>query len=109
MSKQIAQTILEQLGGRQFAVMTGAKNLTSHSEGEGCLGALSFRIPGSGGFTKGGINYVKVTLTPSDVYKCEFGKIRGRTYTVVSTAEDVYCDMLQDTFLEHTGLLTSFR
>jgi hypothetical protein len=103
----VAKTILEQLGGRRFSVMTGAKNYTGHGASETDMGALSFRLPGSGGFTKSGINYVKVTLTPSDVYSVEFGKVRGTKYTVVSKAEEVYCDMLQDVFCEHTGLFTS--
>lgn len=45
----ISNTILEQLGGGRFVLMTGAKHLVSHSD------ALSFRLPSR--FAKDGINY----------------------------------------------------
>jgi len=98
----IAQTILAQLGGHKFTVMTGAKSLSSHPEG-----ALSFRIPGGGGFAKSGINYVKVTLTPRDTYTVEFSRIRARQVTRVAQAEDIYADQLRDVFTRETGLRTS--
>ena len=97
----VAETILAQLGGRRFIVMTGAKNLMSHTADN----ALSFRIPGT--MTKDRINYVKITLTPDDLYTMEFGKIRGTTYRVIETVEGVYCDMLRDIFTDKTGLETS--
>jgi hypothetical protein len=96
---QIAKTILQQLGGNKFVVMTGAKNLTSIGNG------LSFRLPGHG-FTKNGINYVKIILAPSDTYNIELGKIRGTTYKIINTINDVYFDQLQEIFTRETGLNT---
>jgi hypothetical protein len=96
----IAQTILQQLGGHRFVVMTGAKNLSDTGNG------LSFRLPGSGGFTKNGINYVKITLDPSDTYSMEFGKIRGTTYKIIHSTNDIYEDQLQEVFQRETGLST---
>ena len=96
---QIAKNILEQLGGNKFVAMTGAKNLSSLGNG------LSFRLPGAG-FTKNGINYVKIILDPSDTYTVEFGRIRGNTYTVINTTNDIYHDMLQEIFTKYTGLNT---
>ena len=101
-AKEVAQTILDQLGGRRFGMMTGAKNFSSHPEG-----ALSFRLPGSGGFTKDGINHVKITLTPADTYDIAYGKVRGTTFKVVHESKDIYAEDLQRNFRENTGLETS--
>ena len=101
-AKEVATTILDQLGGRRFGMMTGAKNFASHPEG-----ALSFRLPGSGGFTKDGINHVKITLTPADTYDIAYGKVRGTTFKVMAEAKDIYAEDLQRNFREHTGLETS--
>lgn len=94
----IAQTILEQLGGRKFLVMTRAKNLMD------CGNGLSFKLPSR--FATGGINYVKIELDPSDTYTVTFGKIWGTNYKVVKTNDGIYCDMLQDLFTRVTGLDT---
>ncbi len=103
---EIANTILSHLGGSLFVRMTGAKNLTRHESG------LSFRLPGGDGFTKNGINYVKVTLTPADLYTVEFGKVRNvkrvPTYKVLSTCEEIFCENLRETFTAYTGLETRF-
>ena len=93
-----AKTILNQLGGNKFVVMTGAKNLVDHGNG------LSFKLPSN--FATAGINYVKVTLDPTDTYSVEFGKLRGLTYKVLETLQDVYADMLQTIFTSKTGLDT---
>jgi len=95
--ENVAKTILQQLGGRRFIVMTGAKNMTDHGK------ALSFRIPKG----KGGINYVKITLTGRDDYDMEFGRIHALKYTVKKTLSGVYFDQLQPIFTEYTGLYTS--
>lgn len=98
---QVASTILQQLGGRRFSVMTGAKNFT------GDANSLSFRLPGGGGFCKDGINYVKVTLDASDTYSVVFSRIRGRKVTVVESFTDIYADSLREVFTRATGLQTS--
>jgi hypothetical protein len=95
----IAKTILKQLGGNKFIAMTGAKNLIDLGNG------LSLKLPGAG-FTKNGINYVKIILTPSDTYNIEFGKIRGTTYKIINTINDAYFDQLQEIFTSETGLDT---
>jgi len=94
----IADTILQQLGGRKFTLMTGAKNLTGHAN------ALSFKLPSR--FAKDGINYVKITLNPSDTYIMEFGKIVKHTYKELITSTGVYCDQMQTVFTDITGLDT---
>jgi hypothetical protein len=95
----IALTILKQLGGNKFLAMTGAKNLINIGNG------LSFKLPGAG-FTKNGINYVKIILSPNDTYNIEFGKIRGTTYKIINTINEVYFDQLQEIFTSETGLDT---
>lgn len=94
---QIAQTILEQLGGKRFIIMTGAKNLGA---GENYL---SFKI----GRNPKGVTHVKITLTPMDLYDMEFFKVRGTSFKKVSEIDGVYFDQLQDIFTDRTGLYTS--
>jgi hypothetical protein len=97
--QSVAQIILAQLGGGRFIAMTGAKQLGDHGNG------LSFKLPAR--FAKQGINFVKITLTPADLYDIEFGTIRGLNYTVKATVEGIYCDMLREIFTDKTGLETS--
>jgi|ERR1035437_2320425 hypothetical protein len=106
---EVAETILEQLGGRKFIAMTGARDISGLSSvgiaGE-CDG-LSFKLPGGGGFTKNGINYVKITLTPDDTYTMTFLRIRGTKIHDVEQHHGVYCDQLQTMFTSVTGLAVS--
>jgi len=98
----IAETILEQLGGRRFLAMTGAKKLTVADSG------LNFVLPSN--FAKDGINVVRITLTPADDYTVEFiriGRAPRYTTTQVREATGVYCDNLRDVFTYTTGLDTS--
>lgn len=89
-----AQTIQQQIGNRTFS-MLGAKNLLDHGD------ALSFRIRGSSK-----ANYVKITLTPADLYDVEIGKIHGLNYRVVDTTKGAYVDMLHNLIESATGLKT---
>lgn len=95
MDMTIARTILSQLGGNKFLVMTGAKSLTVHENG------LSMRIPSKTA------NYLKITLEPNDTYTMEFKKIWGMKVKDVNKHTDVYCDMLQSIFTEETGFDTN--
>jgi hypothetical protein len=63
----IARTIMEQLGGRRFITMTGARDFMDFGN------TLQFRLPSR--FAKDGINQVRITLTPADLYDMEFGKV----------------------------------
>lgn len=96
----VAKTILEQLGGRRFMAMTGAKNFM------GSESALDFRLPAKSGFVKNGINHVRVVLTPMDTYVVIFNRIRDFKVTEVSKHEDIYAEDLQELFLRETGLDT---
>jgi len=94
----IALTILEQLGGNKFKVMTGAKDFVSHGT------SLTFRLPAK--FAKNKSNYVTITLTPDDLYRMEFCFYRAMNLRTISKHEGLYADMLQSVFTEQTGLDT---
>jgi hypothetical protein len=94
-----AKIILEQLGGKRFVAMTGAKNLIGYEH------ALSFQLPNQ--FAKKGINHVHITLTPMDDYTMVLSKIRGTGCTEIERYETVYFDQLQEIFTNATGLYTS--
>jgi hypothetical protein len=92
---EIANTILEQTGGRKLAVMTGAFNFYAIDSG------LQFQLKSG---AKDGINKIRIVLTSDDDYTVTFYKGAG---VIVATVDSVYCDMLQDIFEEHTGLYTT--
>lgn len=94
----VATTILEQLGGRRFQVMTGAKNFIGIGKG------LAFRLPSN--FATDGANHVTVSLESNDTYTMTFSKVRGASQKIIATKEDVYCDQLQAIFTKVTGLNT---
>jgi len=91
----IAKTIANQIGNPAL-FMLGAKNLIDHGD------ALSFRVRGSKA-----VNYIKITLTPADLYTMEFGKVWGSKYTVKNVEDGMYFDMLRDAIERNTGLYTS--
>ena len=94
----IAKTILEQLGGNKFRVMTGAKNLMGFENG------LVMKL----GRNSSNSNYLKITLNSMDTYDMEFAKLtRMGEKKSVSEYNNIYCDMLTDQFTAHTGMYTS--
>ena len=101
--KQIAATILTQLGGRRFTAMTGAKNFLY---GDGWL-RMDLRK------NQSKANRLEITYNGgSDSYTVKFYKftISRKTFdwkeTHVQIFEDVYADMLQDIFTDVTGMYT---
>ena len=106
-SKNVAEIIIEQLGGNNFISTTGAKNLLRLNNG------ISFKLPGKS-FTQNRINYVKITLNPKDTYNTyntydvEFGRTRGTQYKIINTLNDIYANQLQEVFTQETGLDTTF-
>jgi len=93
---QVAKTILEQLGGNRFLIMTGSKNLIAKSNG------LSMRLSRN----KSGANYLNIELTPMDTYKMTFSSIRNFNITTKKELNDIYFDQLQEIFTDITGLYT---
>ena len=94
----VAKTILEQLGGNKFCVMTGAKNLGGTED------SLSMRI----GRNSSNSNYLKITLNSMDMYDMEFCKLtRMGEKKSVTEYKNVYNDLMRGTFTAHTGMYTS--
>lgn len=94
-----AETIIDQLGGHKFRLMTGADTFVTLKSG------LQFKLPSR--FAKNGINRVRIELNTSDLYDLTFYKIQGVDVKEVASVQDVYGDKLQAVFKEHTGLDTS--
>ncbi len=97
--KTIADTILTQLGGTRFTLMTGARKFCFDQDESGV--SLSFKHTLSNK-----MNYCKITLTKDDVYSIEFGLIRGINYTVKAEEIIVYSEDLRTVFAKITGLDT---
>ena len=95
---KVAETILSQLGGNKFRMMTGAKNLAGDEN------SLSMRL----GRNSSNSNYLKITLNSMDLYDMKFCKLT-RKFEEKSVTEynNIYNDMLQDQFTAHTGMYTS--
>lgn len=127
----IAKIIVQQLGGGQFAMMTGAKNFAAIDNG------VRFHI----GKNKTRANVVKIILRGDDTYNMEFWHIGQEVnpYTILmryadkglspeefnkqvkeateraqkaaepvklKAYEGIYCDQLQELFTEYTELYT---
>ena len=103
----VAHTILRQLGGSKFLVMTGAKPVVDGN---------TLRLTLCKNFSKA--NRLYITLEADDTYTMRFfrytaGRVSKKTYewvpekiTEIKTVEGVYCDMLQAIFTEVTGMYT---
>ena len=93
----VAKTILSQLGGNKFAVMTGAKNFVD------CGDALSMRI----GRNKTSSNYLKVTLNSMDLYDMKFSRVSPKGgERSITEYNNIFNDKLVEVFEKHTGMYT---
>lgn len=90
------QTIIDQLGGKMFALMTGATFLRN---GENQL-IVSFK-----GCKIANIMYI--TLDADDTYTVSFAKYRGMNIKTIKEVSGVYVDMLKKLFTDTTSLYTS--
>ncbi|CAH1525884.1 conserved hypothetical protein [Vibrio owensii] len=99
---RIANTILAQLGGNRFIVMTGAKQFVAIEQG------LMFTLPAC--LAKLGINKVRVELAASDTYTMTALKVNARQGDAIEVLQEsgVYCDQLEQTFEDLTGVYTRF-
>lgn len=91
--------VIQQLGGRRFIAMTGAKHFVFDNEKR----ALAFSI---GRGAAHGINRVRVTLNAADLYNVEFFKLRGVDCVTVAGLSDVYAENLPENFTRITGFDT---
>ena len=90
----MAETLLQQLRGKRFSVMTGAHTFS------GSANALSFRLPPC----RDRINGVHIAYQPNDLYTVEFLRLRASEREVVKTVEDIGSENLCRIFTETTGL-----
>ena len=97
----ISETILAQLGGNGFAMLTGSKNFVTSHKGEG----LTFQ-PGR---NPKSVTHVEIILEPSDTYRVRFSRMNAKTLQFTTLAEhaDVYAEDLQDIFEDETGLFAT--
>lgn len=97
----VANTIVQQLGGQRFRVMTGAKDFVGSDDG------VSFRLPKA----KDGINIVRVKLTANDDYTVRFERLYKKgglpEFKLVNEVTGVYAENLRTVFTNNTGLYTS--
>ena len=92
----IAKTILEQIGGRRFAAMTGSKDFIDM--GNGLRMSLARNIYDAG-----------ADLYNMRFYRRTFSKKTFECKTKdIETHEGIYCDMLEEMFTMVTGLYTRF-
>ncbi|MDL2216366.1 hypothetical protein LJB81_01370 [Desulfovibrio sp. OttesenSCG-928-M14] len=104
----VTNTIFTQMGGQRFMRMTGAHSYIRARDEQGdCY--LQFKLPGD--MCKDGINLVRITLTPLDVYRLTFSKVshdhnQGLHAETVCEHDFIYADGLEDTLGEVTGLAT---
>ena len=100
----IAQTILQQIGGRRFSIMTGSKNFTDIGKG------LRMNLARN----KTQANRLEIVLDEgTDTYIMKFyrqviTKDLEVKVTEVANYDMVYFDMLEDIFTSVTGLYTRF-
>jgi hypothetical protein len=95
---QVGKTILKQLGGNKFVVMTGAKNITADKN------YLVFKI----GRNASKATHVKIMLDLAlDTYDIEFIQCRGTAIKSLRTLHGVHAEDLRTAFTLYTGLETS--
>lgn len=96
MSNVIANTIVKQLGGNRFAMMTGAKDFLALSDG------VVFKV----GRNSGKCNYVRIKLNSMDLYDVEYIRMRNGEEKILKKENDLYNDMIVRSFEEFTGMYT---
>jgi hypothetical protein len=99
MSNQIANTILQQLGGSKISSFIGVKQFVEIKNG------LQVRWTAK---AKNKSNLVTISLNGNDLYDVRFYNIRGVNITIKSEHIDMYCDQLIDLFETETGLYLHF-
>lgn len=104
----VAETILNQLGGGKFIVMTGSKKFMSEEN------KLHMNL--SKNMSKA--NRLTITLDPNDTYTMRFFKLTGGTLNKktfeyseikekdIEVISGVYNDQLQNIFTSITGMYT---
>ncbi len=93
--QEIANIIYKQYGGREFALVTGAKNFQYLEEG-----GLIYEI----GRNEKGVKWVETKLNGNDLYDIKF---YNRKAEIIAEEKDVFCEQLHNTFQQNTLLYAS--
>jgi hypothetical protein len=96
----VVETILEQMGGNKFMVMTGARPVVHGPH------MLTFKLPTN----QSKANYLDVIHNPGkDLYTMTFRRVSNRGMDSKNLVEydDVYADQLQPMFEKVTGMYTT--
>lgn len=99
-NQEIAETILKQLGGRGFVIMTGSNS----------FGVIENGLRMNLARNATSANRLDITLNGSDLYDVRFYRrsFSQKTLEVkiktIREYEDVFCDQLRDIFSEVTGM-----
>jgi hypothetical protein len=93
----IAQTIMQQIGGRAF-FMIGASNFVAQADG-----GLSFKV----GKNAKGVTHLNIELDPSDTYSVRALRVTKRSIAQKGSQCFVYADQLHTAIEALTGLYTS--
>lgn len=94
----VSNTILRQLGGQRFLVMTGARDLVYDTR------SLTMRLPKTRRADKKAPKWITIRLTDADVY--ELTAI-GADCQPIETRDDIFAQQLCQTFEAMTGLAVS--
>lgn len=104
----VADIILQQLGGDRFIVMTGAKDFVADNN------SLRMKLPRNGSKA----NYCKIILEVNDYYTVEFIKFTpsrfySKTFTysepkyeILKTYNDISAEQLVQVFEQYTKMYT---
>ena len=101
----IAKTILQQIGGKRFATMTGSRNFIDMGNGlrmslaRNKTSANRLDIIYDGGADLYNMRFYRKTFSKK-TFECKTKDIE--------THEGIYCDMLEEMFTMVTGLYTRF-
>lgn len=93
----VANTILAQLGGNRFIMMTGSKNLVGDKD------SLAFKVGRNGK----GVTHVRIKLEANDTYTVRFMAVRGANIKDVMSTEGTQAGDLRSLFEYATELRIS--
>jgi hypothetical protein len=93
----IAKTIIQQLGGNKFIVMTGARNIFADGQG------VTMQIMKN----KSKAKYVSIILNSLDLYDMQFKSLdKDLNLIIRAEANNIYFEDLETIFTNITGLNT---
>lgn len=97
-NKEIAMTIINQMGGPKFVAMTGSKNFIYNHN------SVTMELTRN----KGRAKFLNIELTVMDTYKMTFSRFDSKTFdrVILKEYENVYNDGLAEIFESFTGLRT---